>query len=70
MRVLEIAKACGIEMVNVSHHLVTLKNAGILAWERDGQFRLYRLVSAVAVATGAHLALTHESGIRVEIPLG
>jgi ArsR family transcriptional regulator len=70
MRVTVIAKACGLELVNTSHHLGVLQRAGILDSERDGQFKLYRLIAATATVTATHLTLTHESGIRVEIPLG
>ena len=65
--VTELAKECGLEMVNLSHHLGVMRNAGLLAAEREGRTMRYSLVGAAA--TGAVLELTHESGIKVTIPL-
>jgi DNA-binding transcriptional ArsR family regulator len=68
MTVTEIARACGAEIVNISHHLNIMKQIGLLTAERDGRFQRYTLVGAKTTAT--LLELTHESGIRVVIPLG
>lgn len=39
----EIAELLGEEVVNVSHHLGVLRNAGIALDERRGRFVIYRL---------------------------
>jgi ArsR family transcriptional regulator, nickel/cobalt-responsive transcriptional repressor len=66
--VTELAQACGTEIVNVSHHLNLLKGIGIVSAEREGRFMRYSLVGATTTAT--LLELTHESGVKVVIPLG
>jgi ArsR family transcriptional regulator, nickel/cobalt-responsive transcriptional repressor len=66
--VTELARACGVEIVNASHHLNLMKGIGVLTATRDGRFMRYSLVGATATAT--LLELTHESGIEVVIPLG
>ena len=66
--VTELARACGTEVVNVSHHLNLMKGLGMLSAERDGRFIRYSLVDAKVTAT--LLELTHVSGIKVTIPLG
>ena len=68
MTVTEVARACGTEIVNVSHHLKIMKRAGLVTHTREGRFIRYSLVGATARAT--LLELTHESGIKVTIPLG
>lgn len=67
-RAMDIAKACGIEMVAASHHLVVLKRAGLVTSQRDGRNQVYVLVGAEVTAD--RLELTHPSGITVTIPLG
>jgi ArsR family transcriptional regulator, nickel/cobalt-responsive transcriptional repressor len=66
--VTELAKACGTEITNVSHHLNRMKGIGLVVAEREGRFMRYSLVGATATAT--LLGLTHEAGITVTIPLG
>jgi ArsR family transcriptional regulator len=68
MTVTEIARACGTEIVNISHHLNIMKTIGLLSAERQGRFQRYTLVGAKTTAT--LLELTHESGIKVTLPLG
>jgi ArsR family transcriptional regulator len=65
--VTKLAQVCGVEIVNVSHHLGILRDAGLVTFERDGRFMCYAL--AGAKATAAMLELTHESGMKVLIPL-
>jgi len=65
--VTELAKACGTEIVNISHHVNVMKNLGLLTAEREGRFMRYSLVGATATAT--LLELTHESGVKVTLPL-
>ena len=66
--VTKLAVACGVEMVNVSHHLGLLRVIGLVAVERDGRFMRYNLVGGTV--TGTTLTLAHESGAKVVIPLG
>jgi DNA-binding transcriptional ArsR family regulator len=65
--VTDLAKACETEMVNISHHVNLMKQLGLLTVERDGRFMRYSLVGATASAT--LLELTHESGVKVTLPL-
>jgi ArsR family transcriptional regulator len=65
--VTKLAQVCNVEIVNVSHHLGILRDAGLVTFERDGRFLHYTLVGAKATAT--MLELMHESGIKVLIPL-
>ena len=62
------AVACGVEVVNASHHLSILKGCGLVAAERDGRFVRYSLVGAAV--GGGTLTLAHPSGAKVVIPLG
>ena len=41
--VTELAGLLGAEIVNVSHHLGVLRNAGLVQDERQGRFVIYRL---------------------------
>ena len=41
--VTEIAKALKIEIVNASHHLSVLRNAGLVENRKDGRFMIYSL---------------------------
>jgi ArsR family transcriptional regulator, nickel/cobalt-responsive transcriptional repressor len=66
--VTELARACDIELVNASHHILALKNAGLVTVEKDGRFTRYTLVGATA--TAERVELQHASGIRVALPLG
>jgi ArsR family transcriptional regulator len=65
--VTDIATAVREELPNVSHHLSVLKAAGLATETRMGRFRVYSLVGAEA--KGAAVELTHESGVKVSIPL-
>jgi ArsR family transcriptional regulator len=65
--VTQLAVACEVEIVNASHHLSILKDCGLVAVERDGRFRRYRLVGATT--KGNTLTLTHASGVKVSIPI-
>ena len=68
MTVTQLAVACEVEMVNVSHHLGQLKDIGLVTVERDGRFMRYNL--AGAAVNGTTLTFTHSSGVKVVIPLG
>jgi ArsR family transcriptional regulator len=65
--VTDLAKALDKEPMKVSHHVNMMKNVGLLAAERDGRFTRYSLVGATATAN--FLELTHESGVKVTLPL-
>ena len=65
--VTQLAAAVRTEMVNVSHHLKLLKQAGLVSSERDGRNVIYSLVGAKAL--GTVLELTHPSGAKVTLPL-
>lgn len=62
-----IAKAVGIELVNVSHHVNLLKHIGLVSLTEPGRFNECGLLGVTVTAT--HLTLTHESGVVVTIPL-
>ncbi|MBA4192586.1 MAG: hypothetical protein C0467_31850, partial [Planctomycetaceae bacterium] len=62
-----LAKIAGTEVVNVSHHLGVMRDAGVVKCDRDGRFMRYSLLGATA--TAVEIVLTHESGMRVVIPL-
>ncbi len=65
----EIAKAVERPIVNVSHHLGVLREAGLVEDRKDGRFMLYTLCCVSAKGAGL-LALSHEaSGLKVVIPL-
>ena len=66
--VTQLAVACGVEMVNASHHLGQLRQIGLVTAERDGRFVRYSLVGGTV--NGTTLTLAHESGAQVVIPLG
>ena len=66
--VTQLAVACGVELVNVSHHLGVLKDIGLVTVERDGRFMRYAL--AGGAVGGGTLTLAHPSGAQVVIPLG
>jgi ArsR family transcriptional regulator len=65
----ELAKALNVEIVNVSHHLGVMRDAGLVTAvrdNRDGRFMRYTLQEVKA--SGAVLELVHDSGIKVTIP--
>lgn len=66
----EIATELGEEMVNVSHHLGVLRQAGIVLDERQGRFVVYQLHPDVFRPTSAKTTNDHlDLGCcRLEIP--
>ena len=68
MTVTQLAVACKVEMVNVSHHLSVLRDSGLVTVERDGRFMRYALVGGRV--SGTTMTLTYSSGMKVVIPLG
>jgi ArsR family transcriptional regulator, nickel/cobalt-responsive transcriptional repressor len=65
--VTELATICQVEMVNMSHHLGVMKTAGLVDVKQVGRCRVYSLIGAKATAT--ELEITHESGVKVILPL-
>ena len=68
--VTEIAEALKASVVNTSHHLAVLRNAGIVKSQRQGRFMLYSLRTAIfrpgdGSASTEHLDL---GCCRLEIP--
>jgi rhodanese-related sulfurtransferase/DNA-binding transcriptional ArsR family regulator len=55
-----LARACGIAMANTSHHLLVLKECGLLASRRDGLQVFYRLADDEVPALVATLRLIAE----------
>ncbi|HTN76315.1 MAG TPA: metalloregulator ArsR/SmtB family transcription factor [Pirellulaceae bacterium] len=57
----DLATELGAEIVNVSHHLGVLRNAGLVRVERQGRFMIYSLapdiVTPPASESGKHLDL-------------
>ena len=68
----ELAAALGAEVVNTSHHLGVLRQAGLVLDEKQGRFVLYRLHPGVFRHTPASRTTDYlDLGCcRVEIPKG
>jgi ArsR family transcriptional regulator len=68
----ELAALLGAELVNVSHHLGVLRNAGLVLDEKQGRFVLYRLHPDVFRGTTASGDSEYlDFGCcRIEIPKG
>ena len=65
--VTNIASALRVEIVNISHHLKLLRQAGLVSSVKDGRLMIYSLVGANV--TGGMLELSHPSGVKVTLPL-
>src|ERR1700712_4098968 len=50
--VTELAKLLGVEIVNVSHHLGVLRQAGLVEDKKDGRFVIYSLHPGFFKTTG------------------
>ena len=61
----DIAALLDAEIVNVSHHLGVLRNAGLVLDEKQGRFVVYRLHPDIVQPSGEHLNL---GCCRLEIP--
>src|SRR5262245_8736960 len=68
MNVTQLAKALGVEIVNVSHHLGVLRNAGLVEDIKDGRFVVYSLHSKVFRNDGSKATYLDLGWCRVEIP--
>lgn len=59
-----IAKAVGRPVVNVSHHLGVMRNAGVVTCERSGRERVYAINPDLFTLKGLQAVLVFE-GVRV-----
>lgn len=59
----ELAEEFPIAFASVSHHLGVLKNAGLVAVEREGQYMRYRLNTTVFQEIARYLAKTFSGGV-------
>ena len=67
MTVGQIAEELGVVLVNVSHHLGILRNAGLLLPEKEGRYVRYALSPDVCQSAGGSWVIDL-GGCRLEIP--
>jgi DNA-binding transcriptional ArsR family regulator len=63
----QLTQACRAEMMTLYFHLRILRKVGLVAQMRRGGFLRFRHLCAAV--SGVDLILTHESGVRVIMPL-
>jgi len=63
----ELARFLRDEMETIMFHVGILRKVGLVTWDKDGRPWRCRLRGATVI--GNELILTHESGIRVFLPL-
>ena len=66
--VTELAKLLNVEIVNVSHHLSVLREAGLVQDEKHGRFVVYSLHPKVFNDENPNATLVDLGWCRVEIP--
>jgi ArsR family transcriptional regulator len=66
----ELAAALNAEVVNVSHHLGVLRQAGLVQDEKRGRFVIYRLHPDVFRAAAAATDYLDFGCCRIEMPKG
>ena len=66
--VTELAKLLNVEIVNVSHHLGVLREAGLVQDEKHGRFVVYSLHPKVFNDDNPAATLVDLGWCRVEIP--
>jgi ArsR family transcriptional regulator, nickel/cobalt-responsive transcriptional repressor len=65
--VTQLAKALGVEIVNVSHHLGVLRQAGLVEDKKDGRFVIYSLNDSVFKTSGSKAPSVELGWCKVEI---
>jgi DNA-binding transcriptional ArsR family regulator len=68
MNVTQLAKALEVEIVNVSHHLGVLRNAGLVEDIKDGRFVVYSLHPKIFHHDSNKATYLDLGWCRVEIP--
>ncbi len=68
MNVTQLARALKVEIVNVSHHLGVLRNAGLVENTKDGRFVNYSLHPKVFHNDSSKATYLDLGWCRVEIP--
>jgi DNA-binding transcriptional ArsR family regulator len=66
----EIAEELGIPLVNLSHHLMVLRHAGLVHNEKKGRFVHYSLAPGLLQFDGRHKGIEHLNlgCCRLEMP--
>ena len=67
--VTELAKAMQVEIVNVSHHLGVMRQAGLVEDEKMGRFSVYKIKPGVGTVRDDKLVLTGPGGVTLSIEL-
>lgn len=65
--VTSIAESAGVPVVNASHHLGVLRNAGLVKSEKDGRFVMYSMNPNVFSAKGGDYGRVEIGGVQVTI---
>jgi ArsR family transcriptional regulator, nickel/cobalt-responsive transcriptional repressor len=68
MNVTQLAKALSVEIVNVSHHLGVLRQAGLVQDEKNGRFVVYSLHPKIFNNDSAKATYLDLGWCRIEIP--
>jgi len=66
--VTELAKLLNVEIVNVSHHLGVLRQAGLVQDEKHGRFVVYSLHPTIFNNDSAKATFLDLGWCRIEIP--
>jgi DNA-binding transcriptional ArsR family regulator len=66
--VTELAEELQSELVNVSHHLLVLKNAGLVECRKQGRFVLYTLSPGLLQIEGSEAEHLNLGCCRLELP--
>ena len=66
--VTELSEELKSELVNVSHHLTVLKNAGLVESRKQGRFVLYTLAPGLLQIEGAEAEHLNLGCCRLELP--
>jgi DNA-binding transcriptional ArsR family regulator len=66
--VTELGKLLKVEIVNISHHLGVLRDAGLVQDEKHGRFMIYSLHPKVFNNEDPHLTTLDLGWCKIEIP--